>query len=123
MNKNAKAIKDAIERRVLIAGLIAEGAVELEEIDFKLDSDAYGTHRVTRHRREVLEVRKGKLEDAQQELPDESEKLQSYVDKLLDPEAAWPDEAGWVIEYLCERARENIAEFCDPKIRKTIMPN
>lgn len=123
MNKNAKAIKDAIERRVIIAGLIVEGAIELEKIDFALDSYAMGVQGLSRKQHDDLEYRKGVLEDAQAELPAESDDLQSYVDKLLDPEAAWPDEDEQSRDWLCMYQRERIARYCDPVLRAEAMPN
>lgn len=117
MNKNAEAIKSAYARKEQIAVLLYKGAVILEEIEQDLSKRSVWQRPLTGRQLFDLDYRKGKLEDAQQELPAEAEDLQKYIDRLLDPEAEWP--AGkWDDQerrLLCAEQRKNISHYTGVK--------
>lgn len=115
MNKNAKAIKAAIDRRLDIAVILYKGAVDLERIDKALAETWFGRPKVYGPALDRLNIRKGRLEDEQAEFTGESEDLQKYVDKLLDPKSAWPEFDTEERKVLCRGERENIARYTKGK--------
>jgi hypothetical protein len=123
MNKNAEAVKNAYARKEEIAVKVYAGALELEVIEQQFKDHHKAGHFDPRGKRlspgklDALYVRQGGLEDAQQELPAEAADLQKYIDRLLDPEGAWPV-GMWDDQerrLLCAEQRANISRYTGVK--------